>query len=251
MAKYVQNAAIPKGKRTRTATVAFVAAPAAKQQRDSRLIVLPRSRFTETWWQQHLSPTLTPAAPAVPDEQPIGTALVPMAQPGLKPKAKRALRTHEEQALDTAARIAALEAACGKVQQEFELSCTWEERKLIAAQSYYAERLAIAKENASMAQGEMRAVSIAARAAAVSYSTSRNWIADHVNNAGFFSPSMWGTNPKLASLCGDITVKRWARAWIIGHGQCRASVGTRANRTPEGKAQLETGKSQVADSRVV
>jgi hypothetical protein len=73
-----------------------------------------------------------------------------------------------------------------------------------------------------MAQGEMRAVSIAARAAAVSYSTTRNRIADHVNNAGFFSPSMWGTNPKLASLCGDITVKRWARAWIIDNGGHRA-----------------------------
>ena len=68
----------------------------------------------------------------------------------------------------------------------------------------------------------MRAVSIATRAAAVLYSTSWNWISDHVNNAGFFSPSLWGTNPKLASLCGDITVKRWARAWIIDNGGHRA-----------------------------
>ena len=170
MAREIQNAAILSGKRTRTATATFVAEPAGLVKRKHRKIVLHMSRFSARWWQQHQSPTLTPAAPAVPDEQPIDTALVPMAQPreyGLKPKAKRAVRTNEEQALDTAARIAALEAACGKVQQEFELSFTWEERKLIAAQSYYTERLAIAKENASMAQGEMRAVSIAARAAAV------------------------------------------------------------------------------------
>ena len=89
MAKYTQNAAILTGKRTRTATVAFVAAPAAKQQRDSRIIDLPSSRFTKTWWQEHVA-TLTPAAPEVPDDQ----AIVTPAQPALNAKAKRAVRTH-------------------------------------------------------------------------------------------------------------------------------------------------------------
>ena len=145
MAKYTQNAAILKGKRTRTATVAFVAAPAGLVKREHRILVLPSSRFTKTWWQEHVA-TLTPAASEVPDEQPIDTALVPMAQPALTAKAKRAVRTNAEQALDTATRIAALEAACGKVQQEFELSFTWEERKLIAAQSYYTERLRLRKK---------------------------------------------------------------------------------------------------------
>ena len=97
MAKYTQNAAILTGKRTRTATVAFVAAPAAKQQRDSRIIVLPSSRFTKTWWQEHVA-TLTPAAPEVPDDQ----AIVTPAQPALNAKAKRAVRTRQEQALETA-----------------------------------------------------------------------------------------------------------------------------------------------------
>ena len=97
MAKYTQNAAILKGKRTRTATVAFVAAPAAKQQRDSRIIDLPSSRFTKTWWQEHVA-TLTPAAPEVPDDQ----AIVTPAQPALNAKAKRAVRTRQELALETA-----------------------------------------------------------------------------------------------------------------------------------------------------
>ena len=97
MAKYTQNAAILKGKRTRTATVAFVAAPAAKQQRDSRIIDLPSSRFTKTWWQEHVA-TLTPTAPEVPDDQ----AIVTPAQPALNAKAKRAVRTRQEQALETA-----------------------------------------------------------------------------------------------------------------------------------------------------
>ena len=97
MAKYTQNAAILTGKRTRTATVAFVAAPAAKQQRDSRIIDLPSSRFTKTWWQEHVA-TLTPAAPEVPDDQ----AIVTPAQPALNAKAKRAVRTRQELALETA-----------------------------------------------------------------------------------------------------------------------------------------------------
>ena len=42
---------------------------------------------------------------------------------------------------------------------------------------YYTQRLAIARENASMAQGEVRAVSIAARVAqSLNNSTTRNWI---------------------------------------------------------------------------
>ena len=63
MARDLQESVVLSGKRTcGTATVTFVAAPASKQQRDSRLIVLPKSRFNDTWWQRHL-PTLTPAAP--------------------------------------------------------------------------------------------------------------------------------------------------------------------------------------------
>ena len=213
MTQYLQNAAILSGKRSRTATATFVAAPADKLKRESRGIVPPSSRFTKTWWQEHVA-TLTPAAPEVPDDQ----AIVTPAQPALNAKAKRAVRTRQEQALETATRIAALETACAKVQEEFQNSFTWEERKLIAANSYYTERLAIAKENASMAQGEMRSLSMAPRAAHVSVSTSQNWMSDHVNNQGYFSPSLWGTNPKLASLCGDVSVKRWARAWIIDNG---------------------------------
>ena len=57
------------GKRTRTATVTFVAESVGLIKQEHRRIVLPRSRFNDTWLQQHLSTTLTPAAPAVPDEQ--------------------------------------------------------------------------------------------------------------------------------------------------------------------------------------
>jgi hypothetical protein len=97
MARYLQNAAILSGKRSRTATATFVAAPADKLKRESRGIVLPSSRFTKTWWQEHVA-TLTPAAPEVPDDQ----AIVTPAQPALNAKAKRAVRTRQEQALETA-----------------------------------------------------------------------------------------------------------------------------------------------------
>ena len=88
MTRYLQNAAILSGKRSRTATATFVAAPADKLKRESRGIVLPSSRFTKTWWQEHVA-TLTPAAPEVPDDQ----AIVTPAQPALNAKAKRAVRT--------------------------------------------------------------------------------------------------------------------------------------------------------------
>jgi hypothetical protein len=214
MTRYLQNAAILSGKRNRTATATFaiVAEPAGLVKRKHGKLILPRLRFSKTWWQEHAA-GLTLAAPEVPDQE----LIVSSAQPGsanqapsLTVKAKRAVRTRQEQALETATRIAALETACAKVQEEFQNSFTWEERKLIAANSYYTERLAIAKENASMAQGEMRSLSMAARAAHVSGSTSQNWMSDHVNIQGYFSPSLWGTNPKLASLCGDVSVKRWA-----------------------------------------
>ena len=124
------------GKRTRTATATFVAAPAEKLKRESRGLVLPRWRFTKTWWQKHAA-GLTLAAPEVSDQE----LIVSSAQPGsankaLTAKTKRQVRTRQEQALDTATRIAALETACAKVQEEFQNSFTWEERKLIAANSY-------------------------------------------------------------------------------------------------------------------
>ena len=69
-----------------------------------------------------MSTALTPAAPAVPDEQPNNPALLAIANPALTAKAKCAVRTNAEQSLDTAAatRIAALEAACVRVQEEFQ-----------------------------------------------------------------------------------------------------------------------------------
>ena len=48
LAREIQESVIPSGKRTRTATATFVAAPAEKLKRESRGIVLPRSRFFET-----------------------------------------------------------------------------------------------------------------------------------------------------------------------------------------------------------
>ena len=69
-----------------------------------------------------MSTALTPAAPAVPDEQPNNPALLAIANPALTAKAKCAVhvRTNAEQSLDTATRIAALEAACVRVQEEFQ-----------------------------------------------------------------------------------------------------------------------------------
>ena len=69
MARDLQESVVLSGKRTRTATVTFVAESVGLIKQEHRRIVLPRSRFNDTWLQQHLSTTLTPAAPAVPDEQ--------------------------------------------------------------------------------------------------------------------------------------------------------------------------------------
>ena len=148
-----------------------MAEPAGLVKQEHRRIVLPWSRFNDTWWQQHLSTALTPAAHAVPDEQPNN--------PALTAKAKCAVRTNAEQSLDTATRIAALEAACVRVQEEFQNLFAGVRTKTDRIHVYYTQRLAIARENASMAQGEVRAVSIAARVAHVqslNNSTTRNWI---------------------------------------------------------------------------
>ena len=67
-----------------------------------------------------MSTALTPAAPAVPDEQPNNPALLAIANPALTAKAKCAVRTNAEQSLGTSTRIAALEAACVRVQEEFQ-----------------------------------------------------------------------------------------------------------------------------------
>ena len=88
MTQYLQNAAILSGKRSHTATTTFVAAPADKLKHELRGIVLPSSRFTKMWWQEHVA-TLTPAAPEVPN----GQAIVTPAQPALSVKAKCAVQT--------------------------------------------------------------------------------------------------------------------------------------------------------------
>ena len=50
MAREIEESLIMSGKRTRTATATFVAAPAEKLKRELRGIVLHRLRFTKTWW---------------------------------------------------------------------------------------------------------------------------------------------------------------------------------------------------------
>ena len=104
------------------------------------------------------------------------------------------------------ARMDALEKQALLVQAEFEKSFSRDERKLIAAQAYYSERAAVAKHCGTGHGSSTPAILIAARAACVAPKTAENWIYDHVNNEGFFSPSNWGAFPKLASLCGDISV---------------------------------------------
>ena len=113
------------------------------------------------------------------------------------------------------AMMEALEKRALLVQAEFEKSFSRDELKLIAAQAYYSERLAVAKHCGTLHGSSTPAILIAARAACAAPATARNWLNDHVNIEGFFSPSNWGAFPKLASLCGDISVKRWARAWVI------------------------------------
>ena len=94
---------------------------------------------------------------------------------------------------------------------------TWEERKLIAAAAYHAEKLALAEKWGSLSGTQTLAVNVAAHAAHVAHSTAYNWINDYTNNKGHFLPSFWGAFPKLASVVGNISTKTWAHAWVINN----------------------------------
>ena len=135
------------------------------------------------------------------------------------------LTWREEQAqADRDARVQVLREAADQVQEQFEDEFSWEQRKLIAAQAYYTERLALAVCTGTVSCTIRQATNCAARAAFVHFDTASSWMHDHLNNGGWFSRSLWGTHTKTPSMVGDIETKRWAREWVINNMGHRSSM---------------------------
>lgn len=191
------------GRRTRNATDAYVAEPAQITKRRSRFLRLHKSRFSEEWWQCHLNQQLDlgpsrsyPAANELPAMSVAsGEPAVQPSPQDAPPRVMRPTMTRNQRAADTAARVEHIRQETTKVLEEFVRAFTWEERKLIAAAAYHAEKLALAEKWGSLGGTQTPAVNVAARAAHVAHSTAYNWINDYINNEGHFTPSFWGHFP--------------------------------------------------------
>ena len=205
--KHLETSRILSGKRLRGSPKIYEAGPSSKVKREHRRIKLHRLKFKPAWWQCHLAKrarvgfaTLT--SPTLPDVEepalPQGWDAVDEAVEDVEGVGEGRGEEHESyipapdkfsRAANMQARMEALEKQALLVQAEFEKSFSRDELKLIAAQAYYSERLAVAKHCGTLHGSSTPAILIAARAACVAPRTARNWINDHVNNEGFFSPS--------------------------------------------------------------
>ena len=158
------------GRRTRNATDAYVAEPAQVKRR-SRFLGLHKSRFSEEWWQCHLNQQLDlgpsrsyPAANELPAMSVAsGEPAVQPSPQDAPPRVMRPTMTRNQRAADTAARVEHIRQETTKVLEEFVRAFTWEERKLIAAAAYHAEKLALAEKWGSLGGTQTPAVNVAAR----------------------------------------------------------------------------------------
>ena len=82
------------------------------------------------------------------------------------------------------------------MKEEFEDELSWEQRKLIAAQAYYTERLALAAGTGTVWCTIRLATDYAARAVFGHFNTATCWMHDHIINWGWFSRALWGTHTK-------------------------------------------------------
>ena len=175
-------------------------------------VLLKQEQFAEEWWSAHMAQV---ALERARDEGIAANVSRHGARPAGNAQLQARVSRRRQARLDEAARIQSLRLAAEKVQEEFEDTFSWEERKLIVANSYYTERLALAEKTGQLYYTIEQSTALAARAGGVAFSTAEDWVRDHQNNGGWFSPSLWGTNRKTPSMVGDIETKRWARAWVI------------------------------------
>ena len=177
-------------------------------------VLLKKEQFDKEWWSAHVEQVALAKKMCEAHEANIR-------RHGCRPaeyvshRQEGRLSRRRQANIDHKARVDALRIAADKVQVEFEETFSWEERKLIVAQAYFNERLALAEETGVISCSWGHAIHLAARAGGVAYSTAEDYIRDHINNGGWFSPSLWGTNRKTPSMVGDIDTKRWARQWVI------------------------------------
>ena len=215
MLKDIDSDAVVADKQARTrgwTSEKLVAGPASGKR--TFRVVLSKERFDPVWWTTFKVDSMSTKerGPNVNVGR-HGLRPAPLQNARQQAAAARRART----AADHEARLQALDAMAGKIQEQFEEEFSWEQRKLIVAQSYYSERLAIARVRGTVHCSIAHATSVAAKSAFVSYKTAANWLHDHMNNGGWFSPSFWGCNTKTASIVGDIDTKRWAREWVINN----------------------------------
>ena len=156
---------------------------------------LHRAQFDPVWWEKHQAQVEAEAAALEARAQ-------LLSRHGERPRAASVepLTWREEQAqADRDARVQVLREAADQVQEQFEDEFSWEQRKLIAAQAYYTERLALAVCTGTVSCTIRQATNCAARAAFVHFDTASSWMHDHLNNGGWFSRSLWGTHTKTPS----------------------------------------------------
>ena len=110
-------------------------------------VLLKQEQFAEEWWSAHMA--------QVALEQARGEGIAAnVSRHGARPAGNAQLQARvsrrRQARLDEAARIQSLRLAAEKVQEEFEDTFSWEERKLIVANSYYTERLALAEKTGQL-----------------------------------------------------------------------------------------------------
>ena len=108
-------------------------------------VVLKKEQFDKEWWSAHVEQVALAKKMCEAHEANIRrhgcrpAEYVPVRQEGRLSRRRQANIDHK-------ARVDALRIAADKVQVEFEETFSWEERKLIVAQAYFTERLALAEE---------------------------------------------------------------------------------------------------------
>ena len=180
------------GKRHRGSPDVYEAGFAGLVKREHRRIKLKRSQLEPDWWQSHLDKRARVGFAT------LAGSVADVAEPEL-PQAGDAVGDAVEDIEDVwegreehesyipapdkfsrdahmQARMEALEKQALLVQAEFEKSLSRDELKLIAAQAYYSEMVAVLNDCGALHGSVAPAILIAARAACVAPATARNWI---------------------------------------------------------------------------
>ena len=149
-----------------------------------------------------------------------------------KDRAAQLARKESYRAAQLANEAARIEAFCEnarKATEAFENTFSHEDRRLIMARAYWETAATLAEQSGSSYGVQRQATVAGSLASAKAESTVYENMCDWRNNGGWFSPSQWGRNTKLASIIGDIDTVRWAREWVLSNMGHRKGAKNRTN----------------------